>query len=828
MTASPSALERVIASLTSRGRQPKKSGSEYSTLCPAHEDRNASLSLAEGKDGRALIKCHAGCATESVVEALGLSMRDLMPPVPEQNGKARSRGTGKRTGVRSYPSVELAVDAAMRSAKARYVTKWCYHDADEEPVLFVVRGDPKTYRPVSSCPDGWRVGDPKGLLPVYCLPSLGRSSRIVVVEGEKCADTVNELGFVATTSAHGARSAAKSDWSPLAGKHVTIIPDNDAAGRQYARDVLEILASLRPPAVARVVALPGLGDGEDIFDFATRRKGEGKDAAAIREEIEGLPEVLLDRGDDNRANSSALDESVILVEGGNLPVQVAAAELALAGRTLREPMTGVYRRGTALVRPGIVTSSSRKRQGIKQPEGALILHPVDANLMQLLLTKACRWRTMGYRKGEYREIPIDAPLKAVRAALANSPWSDIPAIHGVVHAPTLRADGTVIDQPGYDEDSCLLFDARGTEFRPVSEYPSREEALAALRVLDEPLEHFDFVDDASRSVAVASIITAVVRKTLRTAPLFAFSAPKMASGKSLLASIPSYVSTGLSPSCISQTDDMESERKRLLSLLLESCGVIMIDNVERPFRSESMCTILTETTFTDRLLGCSRTVTVPTNSLFLVTGNNLTIEGDLTSRTLMCELDPRCERPEERTFERNLHTWVPQNRGRLAVAAIAICRAYIVAGCPDVGVPQFGRFEAWSQRVRCPLVWLGCADPCLTRTKIERRDPVREELAGLLGTWYEACQNRPVTVKEVLEVIEHGHDELRAAVEAVAADYKGTVSSRRLGKFLATHERRIEKGLRFEQAGTVQRAARWVVRPIGSGVGSELASGQAE
>ena len=116
---------------------------------------------------------------------------------------------------------------------------------------------------------------------------------------------------------------------------------------------------------------------------------------------------------------------------------------------------------------------------------------------------------------------------------------------------------------------------------------------------------------------------------------------------------------------LSQSDDAESERKRLLALLLEGTPVVVIDNVERPLRSDTLCSILTEPLFADRVLGVSRTACVPTNAMFCATGNNIAIHGDLSSRALVCALDPKCERPEERRFAVNLHETVPARRGEL-------------------------------------------------------------------------------------------------------------------------------------------------------------------
>ncbi|HEX2924084.1 MAG TPA: CHC2 zinc finger domain-containing protein [Chloroflexota bacterium] len=65
-------LDKVLSVLEA----PRRSGSSWKALCPAHQDRNASLSVCE-RDGRVLIHCHAGCATKDVLDALGLGWDSL-------------------------------------------------------------------------------------------------------------------------------------------------------------------------------------------------------------------------------------------------------------------------------------------------------------------------------------------------------------------------------------------------------------------------------------------------------------------------------------------------------------------------------------------------------------------------------------------------------------------------------------------------------------------------------------------------------------------------------------------------------------------------------
>lgn len=69
--------------LLERLHKPKRSGRGWIAQCPAHKDRSASLSVSEGADGRALLRCFAGCDALSVVHALGLELKDLFIATPK-------------------------------------------------------------------------------------------------------------------------------------------------------------------------------------------------------------------------------------------------------------------------------------------------------------------------------------------------------------------------------------------------------------------------------------------------------------------------------------------------------------------------------------------------------------------------------------------------------------------------------------------------------------------------------------------------------------------------------------------------------------------------
>ena len=165
----------------------------------------------------------------------------------------------------------LILDSCRR-ANGVEAGRWFYQSAKGEDVLCILRiqrlQNEKTYRQFRKEDGRWMVGGIESNCPLYSLVRISEDNRFTayICEGEKCADSLLKLGLTATTSAQGAQSPRKTDWSPLAGREVVILPDNDEAGRKYAQTVLSILGGLTPPAKVRRVELPVAEKG-DAFDF---------------------------------------------------------------------------------------------------------------------------------------------------------------------------------------------------------------------------------------------------------------------------------------------------------------------------------------------------------------------------------------------------------------------------------------------------------------------------------------------------------------------------------------------------------------------------------
>jgi putative DNA primase/helicase len=208
------ALTALLRTLNEHGLQRTSEG--WMARCPSHDDHRASLSVAEGDNGRALLHCHAGCQVVDVARALGLKMAALMPP-PEER---------------------------VRPVAAEYD----YRDENGLLLFQVVRFVPKDFR--QRRPDGsggwtWKLGDVRRVL--YRLPELvsaGSEAPVFIVEGEKDADKLASLGLLATTNPGGAGKWRTNYSEALRARTVVILPDNDDVGRRHAVDVARALGGV--------------------------------------------------------------------------------------------------------------------------------------------------------------------------------------------------------------------------------------------------------------------------------------------------------------------------------------------------------------------------------------------------------------------------------------------------------------------------------------------------------------------------------------------------------------------------------------------------------
>lgn len=144
----------------------------------------------------------------------------------------------------------------------------------------------KTFCEITRFDHKWVLRGPPRPHPLYREAALPCEGVVAVCEGEKACDAGWSIGLPCVTSG-AANSAGLAAWSTLRGRDVIILPDRDAPGQRYAAEVAELLTALTPPANVKVVVLPELGDGDDLYDFVNEYR-DSRDGDDIRTEILAL------------------------------------------------------------------------------------------------------------------------------------------------------------------------------------------------------------------------------------------------------------------------------------------------------------------------------------------------------------------------------------------------------------------------------------------------------------------------------------------------------------------------------------------------------------
>jgi hypothetical protein len=235
-------VNEPVTTVLSRLGTVRKSGKGWTALCPAHEDKNPSLSIGEGDQGGVRLNCHAGCSREDVLAAIELSPTDVA--VTDKRDDGEWTPAGPATAIYDY------VDEAGK-------------------LLFqVLRCANKQFRqrrPDPSAKSGWtwRLDDVRRVL--YRLPrviqAVSEGRRVFICEGEKDVGAAEGAGEVATCNPGGAGKWRQEYNQHFTGADVVIVADRDSTGQAHARTVAE---SLRP--VASTVTVCEAKAGKDLSD----------------------------------------------------------------------------------------------------------------------------------------------------------------------------------------------------------------------------------------------------------------------------------------------------------------------------------------------------------------------------------------------------------------------------------------------------------------------------------------------------------------------------------------------------------------------------------
>ena len=426
------------------------------------------------------------------------------------------------------------------------------------------------------------------------------------------------------------------------------------------------------------------------------------------------------------------------------------------------------------------------------------------------------------------QTTVYPPIDVIYDIMALGEWP-FPSISGVIEAPAIRPDGTIITQPGYDEATGVYYaPTKGFQDVPFSvpDEPTQEDIKAAKMTIAEIICDFPYVDDASRINSIATMITPVVRDLIKgNVPMALFNKPQPGTGASLLTDIIGIISTGRPAAMFTAPKNAEEWKKSITSALIDGRMVVTVDNIDGKLYSSVLASLLTSELWHDRILGRSEMVTLKHRMVWIGNGNNIQLGGDLPRRCYWVRLDAQMARPQERDGFRHsdIKEYVMLNRASILSAILTLARAWVVAGKPEPkDVPKLGGFEAWVSVMGGILSYAGYTGFLGNQREMyDANDVDTPQWEGFLDAWHNIWGERPVAVATVSARLEQDSDFVDALPDYLAEAYLDRQKSfvRVLGRALSSKkDTRYPSGLSVVMGNIERRAVQWKVVDVSKGV----------
>lgn len=217
-----------------------------------------------------------------------------------------------------------------------------------------------------------------------------------------------------------------------------------------------------------------------------------------------------------------------------------------------------------------------------------------------------------------------------------------------------------------------------------------------------------------------------------------------------------------------------------------------------------MAAFITADAMVDRVLGKSEAIRIPNRALLILTGNNLSLAGDLPRRVIICRIDPETDQPFARQFDLDPLQWVLENRMAMLAAACTLIRSRFT----HFTKPASGRlasFEAWDDLVRQTVVFADImlcpsefGDPMDLVREAQAADPEADALFALLDALRERFRGAEFNAKEAMVAMQSdmGNRAIETALLDLAGD-RAIRSAKSIGRVLKHREGRIVHGLRL-------------------------------
>ena len=569
-------------------------------------------------------------------------------------------------------------------------------------------------------------------------PITDATRRVLIVEGTKQAlatltwtdDQTAVYGIPGIQSWMGGDDGPSPAFAQLKGRSVYIIPDADVSSNRAVYDAAQALGEhcrAWGASPVRFVRFPGRGS-------------------------QGLDDVLasLDEG----TRSEMLELWVRQAQdkpARKMPKRAAKKQHSSADVTGNDSRPKLYtdmppealwdQAWEAIQRKHAGKSLFRQDSRpvmISQRDGQAVLVPVDRATGRRLAAAA-----FDLLRVTDDSVTVVAPVDKDIDVIFSPVYTDsLPPLHSVTRSPLVTGTGEIVTRSGYHAGAGVYVDLDDSLAGiSVPDEPSAQDVEEARALLEDILHDFPWVTPADRTRALGALLTPLARPMLATAPMHVISAVRRSSGKGLLTDVFHLIATG-ETAAVQDLPGTETEmRKVIASKLFAGAATLFLDECSVGVDSKALSALLTAESYTDRILGESRMISVQNHLCVYAAGNNISVDGDLARRVVPILLDPKCSRPESRSGFRHPHLrqYVRDHRRELLAAALTLIRAWAVAGQPSPTVAgPFGSFEGWYYVVGGVLEHVGYTDLTVDLEELRERYNASEQenaehLAWLYG-----------------------------------------------------------------------------------------------
>jgi hypothetical protein len=615
------------------------------------------------------------------------------------------------------------------------------------------------------CERNWHKAAPETKIP-YFLPQLAAASKdacVFIPEGEKDADSIFDVGLIATTCTGGVDGWDGDDLNSHFDDRICIIlPDNDKPGRRFARlkrrnlrdhaarvaimyvdprykDITEELeatygADFRSNPEAKenllrraqfALALDELANlspeeinsAKDYFceqwnigkrelnkllkEYEAERKLEEREALEDSDEPDetGRKRFPVPSTDTEKTKVMELLDEALAGIDAPEPPMRDISESAIPVEVVLREPMNMH----MLTKEGANSEEEKGHTRLPPPKTHMLV-PHDYHSLALLIERHVQfYKVIEGKDGSVTRIPVALPKMFVEAYHAYR-YSKLPRVGMVMTMPIVLPNGELLAMNGLDKKRRIVFRIEPGMVKLLPKAVPDDQAIkAAIRFLVDEWLCDVLMSFADKCIIITKALSILERAILPERPMYAVSAPLRGGGKTTLFNMIAMAILG-APAAATEWSNDEAERaKAIFSLLRQGVPFILFDNIPRGtvISCPTIEKISTSMEYTNRVLRESRVETVSCASIFGFTGNNIAMKGDSASRTLNPRIDVDQPDPENRLFKHpDPLKWTLDHRGDILSALYTI-----MLGNPRLRQPERERsqsktrFKEWQQLI---------------------------------------------------------------------------------------------------------------------------------